>query len=79
MLLDLSHSLEILSHAGVKLVGNELSVLTVSWILLSVQEPLGNVVVGWSRDDVTDLLNLIVGDFTGSLVTVDLSDLQREE
>ena len=79
MLLGLSHSLEILSHTGVKLVGNTLSVCTVSWVLLSVQEPLWDVVIGWSRDDVTDLLNLLVSDFTGSLVAVDLGDLQREE
>ena len=79
VLLGLSHSLEILSHTGVKLVGNKLSVRTVSWVLLSVQEPLWDVVIGWSRDDVTDLLNLLVSDFTGSLVAVDLGDLQREE
>jgi hypothetical protein len=79
VLLGLSHSLEILSHTGVKLVGNKLSVCTVSWVLLSVQEPLWDVVIGWSRDDVTDLLNLLVSDFTGSLVAVDLGDLQREE
>ena len=79
VLLGLSHSLEILSHTGVKLVGNKLSVCTVSWVLLSVQEPLWDVVIGWSRDNVTDLLNLLVSDFTGSLVAVDLGDLQREE
>ena len=79
MLLGLSHSLEILSHHSVELVGDELRVLTVSWVFLSIEEPLGDVVVGWSSDDVGDLLNLIIGDLTGSLVNVDLGNLKGEE
>ena len=79
MLLDLSHSLEILSHHCIELVGDKLGVAGVSWVVLSVQEPLGDVVVGGSRDDVTDLLNLLIGDFASSLIAVDLSNLQGQE
>ena len=79
MLLDLSHSLEILSQHGIELVGNKLRVLTVSWVVLSVEEPLWNVVIGWSSDDVGDLLDFIVGDLTGSLGAVDLSNLEGQE
>ena len=43
--LNLLHSFQIFSEFGVQGVGNELSVPSVSDISLSVQEPLGNVVV----------------------------------
>ena len=79
MLLDLSHSLEVLSHHGVKLVGNKLGVAGISGVVLSVEEPLGDVVVGGSGDDVRDLLDLVVGDLTSSLVAVDLGNLEGEE
>ena len=42
---DLLHSFQIFSELGVQLIGNELSPVSVSDISLSVQEPLGNVVV----------------------------------
>jgi len=79
MLFGLSHSLKILSHHGIKLVGNQLRVSTISWVLLSVQEPFWNVIVEWSRDDIIDNLNLLIIDFTSSFVHIDLSDLKSEE
>ena len=79
MLLDLSHSLEILSEHGIELVGNELAVLTISWVVLSVEEPLWNVVVSWLSDDVANLLDLVVGDFASSLINIDLSNLEGKE
>ena len=79
MLLDLSHSLEILSQHGIELVGNKLRVLAVSWVVLSVEEPFWNVVVGWSGDDVADLLDFFVSDLTSSLIAVDLSNLEGKE
>ena len=79
MLLDLSHSLQILSHHGIKLVRNKLGVAGISWVVLSVQEPLGDVGVGGSSDDVGDLLNLVIGDLASSLVAVDLGNLESQE
>ena len=79
MLLDLSHSLEILSQHGIELVGNKLRVLSVSWIVLSVEEPLWNVVVGWSSNDVADLLDFFVSDLTSSLIAIDLGNLKSQE
>ena len=79
MLLGFPHSLEILSHVGIELVGNKLSVLAISWVLLSIQEPFWDVVLGWSGDDITDGLNLVVSDLSSSLVGVDLSDLEGKE
>ena len=42
---DLLHSFQILSELGVQLIGNKLRPVSVSDISLSVQEPLGDVVV----------------------------------
>ena len=76
MVLGLSHSLEIFSESGIQLVGNELTVISVPWVLLSVEEPLGDVVVSGSGDDVADGVDLSGGDLAGPLVGVDLSDLE---
>ena len=43
--LDLFHSFQIVSELGIELVGDELSPVALSDISLSVQEPLGDVVV----------------------------------
>ena len=79
VLLGLSHSLEILSHEGIKLIGDELGPGSVSWVLLSVQEPLWDVVIGWSGEDVRDSVDLSLGDFSGSLLEVDLSNLEGKD
>ena len=42
---DLFHSFQILSELGVEGVRDQLSVVAVSDVSLSVQEPFGNVVV----------------------------------
>ena len=42
---DLLHSLEIVSELGVQTVGDKLTPVAVSDVSLSVQEPLGDVVV----------------------------------
>ena len=76
MVLALSHSLEILSKTGVQGVGNELSPGTVLWVLLSVQEPLWDVVLSWSGDDIGDNLDLVFNELSRSLVTVNLGNLE---
>ena len=42
---DLFHSFQILSESGIEGVRDQLSVVAVSDVSLSVQEPFGNVVV----------------------------------
>jgi len=64
MVLGLSHSLKILSHHGIQVVGNELSPSTVLWVLLSVEEPLWDVVIGWSGNDIGDSLDFFFIQFT---------------
>ena len=76
MVLGLSHSLEILSETGIQVVGDKLSPGTVLWVLLSVQEPFWDVVLSWSGDDIGDNLDLVLNELSGSLVNIDLSDLE---
>ena len=64
MVLGLSHSLKILSHHGIQVVGNELGVTSILWVLLSVEEPLWNVVIGWSSDDITDSFDFFFVQFS---------------
>ena len=70
-----SHSLEILSEGGIHMVGNQLRVGTVLWVLLSIQKPFWDVVFSWSGEDVIDSLDLILVHFTTSHVAVDIGDV----
>lgn len=79
VILGLSQSLEILSEHGIQVVGNELGVRAVSWVLLSIQEPLWDVVLSWSSNNIVDLLDLFIVHFSRSLVGVDLSNFESEE
>ncbi len=79
VVLGLSHSLQILSHGSIEVVGDQLGVGALSGVLLSVQEPLGDVIVGWSCQDVVHGLDLVLGHLAGSLVEVDLGDLESED
>ena len=79
MVLGLSHSLKILSHHGIQVVGNELGVTSILWVLLSVEEPLWNVVIGWSSDDITDGLDFFFVQFSRSLIAVNLSDFKSKD
>jgi len=79
VLLGLSHSLEIFTHGSVHVVGNELSVLAVSGVLLSVEEPVGNVVVSGTSDNVADDLDISLGELTSSLVLVDTGDFHGDD
>jgi hypothetical protein len=76
MVLALSHSLEILSESSIQVVGDKLTPGSVLWILLSVKEPLWDVVLSWSGDNIGDDLDLVFDKFTSSLVNIDLSDLE---
>ena len=71
-----SHSFEILSEGGIHMVGNQLRVGTVLWVLLSIQKPFWDVVFSWSGEDVIDSLDLILVHFTTSHVAVDTSDVK---
>ena len=79
MIFGFSKSLEILSHHGIELIGNKVGPGSASWIFLSIEEPLWNVVLRWSGEDVTDRVDFFLGDFSGSLVSIDLSNFEGKE
>ena len=79
MVLGLSHSLKILSHHGIETVGDELLESTSFWVLLSVEEPLWDVIFGWSGNDVVDFGDFSFVHFSRSLIAVNLSDLKGKD
>lgn len=44
---DLLHALQVITHEGIKLIGDDLGILTILAILLVVQEPLWDVELEW--------------------------------
>jgi hypothetical protein len=63
---DLLQALEIITELGVDTVGENLVVLAIDDIALSVEEPGGNLVLGGVLDDGDDALKLFGGEFTGT-------------
>lgn len=55
---DLLKSLKVLTKLVVKTVGRDLRVLAVLVVLLSVEEPIGNLVLTWIRNDRDNSINL---------------------
>ena len=62
----LLHHLEVLSHLGVQDVGDSLEVLAVLDVFLSVEEPVGDVVLAGVGEDLLDLLDLLSSQLTSS-------------
>jgi hypothetical protein len=58
MATDLLHELEIVTELDIQVVGQELGVLAVTDVLLSVQEPVGNLVLAGVLHDGHELLDL---------------------
>ena len=63
---DLLETLKIFTELGVKTVGDSLAVLAINNILLSVKEPVGDLVLGGVLKNSNDALQLFVAQFTGS-------------
>ena len=63
---DLLQSLEIVTELAVDAVGEDLVVLAVHDVALTVEEPRGDLVLGWVLDDGDDTLELFGGEFTGA-------------
>ncbi len=56
---DLLQSLQIFTEFVVQAVGQDLAVFAVTLILLSVQEPVWDLVLAWVADDSDDLFQSI--------------------
>jgi hypothetical protein len=64
---DLLQALEILTDLAVQGVGNNLGVLAIGDVALSVKEPRGNLVLGGSLEDGDDTLELFGGELTSTV------------
>ena len=69
---DLLQSLQIISQLGLDLVSQSVVVLTISDILLTVQEPGWDLVLSWVLHDLDDSLQLFLGQLTSSLGKVNI-------
>jgi hypothetical protein len=69
---DLLQALQILTQLRVDTVGENVRVLAVHNIALSVEEPRGDLVLGRVLDDGDNSLELFGGEFTGTLVQIDI-------
>lgn len=63
---DLLQALEVLTELGVQTVGDNLVVLAVGDVTLSVQEPRRDLVLGRGLEDGDDALKLFGGKLTGT-------------
>lgn len=62
----LLQTVEILTKSSLNTVGDNMLVLASLEVLLSVEEPLRNVVLKRTVDHSNELLNLFIGKFTGT-------------
>lgn len=69
---DLLEALKILTELGVDTVGQDLAVLAVDDIALTVQEPRGDLVLGGGLEDADNALQLLSRELTGTHVQVDI-------
>ena len=67
LLPHLLQTVQILTEIGLKVVGDHLTVLSGLNVLLSVQEPLGDIELQRSVDHSNQLLNLIVRQLSGAI------------
>ena len=70
---DLLEALKIVTELGVDTVGENLVVLAVDDIALSVEEPGWDLVLGWVLDDGDDALELFGSKLTGTVLFVSIS------
>lgn len=70
---DLFQSLQVISQLRLQVVGQDVVVLTVNNVFLSVQEPSWDLVLSWVLQDGNNTLELFLGQLTGSLGEIDIS------
>ena len=63
---DLLQALKIVTKLRIYAVGQNLRVLAVDNVLLPVEEPAGNLILGWVLHDCDDALELFRGKFTST-------------
>ena len=69
---DLLQTLEIIAELRVNTVGENLAVLAINDIVLTVEHPAGDLVCGRVLEDGDETLELFRGELSGALVQVDI-------
>lgn len=64
---DLLQALQILTELAVHTVGQDLVVLAIHNVALSVEEPGGNLVLGWVLDDGDNALEFFGGELASAV------------
>lgn len=75
---DLLHTLNIITELSIEVLCKNLLVLSGLEVLLSVKEPKRDLELTWVLDDSYNLLNLISGKLSSTLVYINLSLLADE-
>lgn len=65
---DLLQSFQIITKLRVDTVGENLRVLTIDDIALTIEEPGWDLVLGWVLDDGDNSLEFFRGEFTGAVI-----------
>ena len=65
---DLLQALQILTQLAIHTVGQNLRVLAIHDVALTIEEPSGNLVLSWVLDDGDYPLEFFGGNFTGPVV-----------
>lgn len=63
---DLLQSLQVVAKFRVNTVSEDLRVLAINNVALSVEEPCWDLVLGWVLDDGNDAFEFFGGEFTGA-------------
>lgn len=75
---DLLHAFDVVAELGVEALGEDLGVFAGFEVLLTVEEPEGDHKLLGVLDDSDDLLDLVGGELSGTLIDVDLGLLADE-
>jgi hypothetical protein len=67
---DLLQAFQIITELGVDTVGQDLRVLAIDDVALTIEEPGGNLVLSWVLDDGDNSLEFFGGEFTGTARSV---------
>lgn len=73
---NLLHSLQIVTEVGVNAVGEDLGILAINNIALSVEEPCWNLVLCGVLDDCDDSLEFFGCKFTGAVSPLSILPFQ---
>lgn len=76
---DLLQAFQIFTKLGVNNVGHNLAVFTIANVLLSVEHPLGDLVLKRISEDFGNAVDFFISEFTSSFIDIDISFAANNE